>query len=732
MLFATALPRTAEAHADPGGCESNGVGLSLTVYRNDETTVIGGGDTVESGETIKYQAKLSHVIDACNFEGGDLDIVTPDGENNDVDGGVIPLVSFGSPFASSFAPYVVSESDVAGGILIASAIYTGGESHTGTGHDPASASVGKNTSYQDIALEVSKDANPSLTETYEWSIDKTVTPAAWDLFDGDSGTSEYTIALTKRGPVQSGFAVEGTITIHNPAEFADAIITDVADAVSGVGAMTVECPETLPFNLAPGADLVCTYSGALPDDTNRTNTATVTTEGDVDGGEGEAAVDFTDAEIITENDEVNVDDTFDAGDAGPFNSSTEYSYEREFTCGADEGRHGNTATIVETDDSDDASVQVNCYELAVQKTAETSYDRTWEWVIDKSADQTDLLLAEGELFTVNYTVDVDASSVDGNHAVSGEITISNSHPTLSAELTNVADMIDGLINAVVNCPSSTVPAAGVLICTYSADLSGDEELNEAIATQQNYSYDAEGTPTPVGTTNYQGSAAISFGNPESEIDECADVSDTNVGFLGTVCADAAPTSFDYSVDFGTPEEADVILACGAGNHPNVADFITNDTAATGNDDWNVNWTVECILGCTLTQGYWKTHNESFWGGAPADDNWLNVGPDAEQTEFDAKGFSWFDAFWTPVKGSAWYQLAHQWMAAELNVLNGATAPANVQTALADGWDWLLANEPGAKLKGNAASDAKGWASTLGSFNEGLIGPGHCDEQNPEV
>lgn len=33
--------------------------------------------------------------------------------------------------------------------------------------------------------------------------------------------------------------------------------------------------------------------------------------------------------------------------------------------------------------------------LEIEKTAETSYDREWDWTITKSADETNLLLAEG-------------------------------------------------------------------------------------------------------------------------------------------------------------------------------------------------------------------------------------------------------------------------------------------------------------------------------------------------
>ncbi len=49
----------------------------------------------------------------------------------------------------------------------------------------------------DYEVAVTKTANTSLTRTYTWKIDKSVTPATWNLFNGDSGTSDYTIAVTR-------------------------------------------------------------------------------------------------------------------------------------------------------------------------------------------------------------------------------------------------------------------------------------------------------------------------------------------------------------------------------------------------------------------------------------------------------------------------------------------------------------------------------------------------------
>lgn len=96
------------------------------------------------------------------------------------------------------------------------------------------------------------------------------------------------------------------------------------------------------------------------------------------------------------NDEVHVADT--NGDSWLFAANGSVSYERTFACGGDEGGHPNVATIVETGQSSSASVTVACYRPTVTKNAETSYRRTYDWNLTKSADQTELILSEGQQF----------------------------------------------------------------------------------------------------------------------------------------------------------------------------------------------------------------------------------------------------------------------------------------------------------------------------------------------
>jgi hypothetical protein len=140
-------------------------------------------------------------------------------------------------------------------------------------------------------------------------------------------------------------------------------------------------------------------------------------------------------------------------------------------------------------------------------------------------------------------------------------------------------------------------------------------------------------------------------------------------------------------------------------------------------------------GCTLTQGYWKTHSEH--GPAPEDIRWFDLGDvDGDGTSegadeaFFNSGKTWYQIFWiapgqgknqSPVLGKEYLQLAHQYMAARLNVEAGATPTSAVTTALNGATTFFTA--------GNlTAVPTSSWAGTLGSFNEGAIGPGHCGDE----
>jgi hypothetical protein len=566
----------------------------------------------------------------------------------------------------------------------------------------------------DYELTASKTANATYTRTYTWTIDKSVDDDSHAGFTGDSFTSNYDVVVDQT-VTDSNFAVSGNITVNNPTPFT--VSFSVSDSVGGTNA-TVNCPTN---SLSPGDSTVCTYSASLASKTDGTNTATITSNNsDVNGTTASANYTFGDPTTTVGPATITVTDTL-GGSLGSASGDDTFEYPVTFTCDDDEGANPNTATIVETGDTASASVNVTCYELTVTKDADTSLTRTWTWTIDKSADEDTLLLSDGQLHTVNYEVTVDAAFADSGWAVEGTISVNNPAP-IDATLNSVSDVISGGINASVDCSVTfpyTLSAGDTLTCSYSASLpNGNNRTNTATATIQN---------SPSGTTDFTGSANVDFSNATvSQVDDCVDVSDTNVGVLGTVCAFDAPKTFIYSLTFGAHPDADVELQCGDNSHTNTASFVTDDTGATGSDDWTVNANVACAQGCTLTQGYWKTHSDR--GPAPYDDAWKNLGPLEEDTLFFKSGKTWYTVFWTSPAGNAYYNLAHQYMAAKLNVLNGASAPPSVIDALAAAETLFNAQGAGdTTLSKSEQKTAIALASTLDKYNNGLIGPGHCSE-----
>ncbi len=138
--------------------------------------------------------------------------------------------------------------------------------------------------------------------------------------------------------------------------------------------------------------------------------------------------------------------------------------------------------------------------------------------------------------------------------------------------------------------------------------------------------------------------------------------------------------------------------------------------------WDFDLEEEEDGGCSLTPGYWKTH--SINGPAPYDDIWAQIG---ETTPFFSSGTSWYGALWTEPKGNPYWILAHAYIAAHLNDLNDADF--TVAQAAFDAATTLFENNTPADagaLKGAAKAEWTNLATILDNYNNGLIGPGHCD------
>ncbi len=586
-------------------------------------------------------------------------------------------------------------------------------------------------------LSATKTATGYWEREFEWTIDKSVTPATWNLFTGDSGTSQYTIEVTKSAPVDT-YGVRGEICVTNGGDVATENLKLVDQVEYKTGAGQFQPLVGASQTITPATQLKPGETGCYPYDISFTPVAgaqyrnsvkvTITNHsGHLGEGFGpEPKADFSlPASPTLINDSINVDDT--NGDLWEFSASGSVSYMKTFTCDADEGEHENTATIRETGQSDHASVTVNCYTPTVSKTAVTLFTRTYNWTIEKEGDQTELTLSTGQTFVVNYDVTVSATYTDSDWLVGGVISVTNPHPT-AALTVNVADVVSLDITAWVDCDfttegnqsSLTVPAGGTGACNYGALLpDASQRLNTATATLQNYAYDKDGVGTPSGTTDFTGTEDVIFTEtPSVEIDECITVTDDKAGSLGVVCYDDLPVTFEYTLTVGPYD------VCGEYKFVNVASFVTNDTGATNSDSWTVDVHVPCG-GCTLTPGYWKTH--SIYGPARwPDDAWYLLSALGPDTPFFSSGKTWYQVLWTSPRGNAYYILAHAYIAAKLNVLNGASTPPNFSASIASAETYLSLN-PSTNWSKAQRNAMTALASYFDRYNNGLIGPGHCDE-----
>jgi hypothetical protein len=206
----------------------------------------------------------------------------------------------------------------------------------------------------------------------------------------------------------------------------------------------------------------------------------------------------------------------------------------------------------------------------------------------------------------------------------------------------------------------------------------------------------------------------------------ANLSRYNLGPGECVTVDVGDFLFDNGASTNCPGD----LACGtqyvfrgfghATSTLSRSDFTRTTTCTT----------LDCghATSCTLTQGYWKTH-----GPVPMGNNQYTW-PDIVKANGLELGNITYTAgqllsiLNTPAGGNGLIALAHQLIAAKLNVAAGAdptAIAADIATA-----DALIGNLVVPPVGGGflAPSLASGLTSALGNYNEGATGPGHCDDQ----
>ncbi len=360
---------------------------------------------------------------------------------------------------------------------------------------------GKNISHltfcYDYELTASKTAGTSYTRTYSWDITKSANLTTHIGAAGDTFSSAYDVVVNQT-VADSNFAVSGNIVVSNPTPYT--VSFGVTDSVGG-NAAQISCPDK---SLAPGASTTCTYSVNLTSKANGTNTATINSLNDkVGSATASANYTFGAPTTVVGDPTINVTDSVE-GSLGSASGDKTFTYTTAFSCsskpsdytnGADSDTYPNTATIVETKQSSNASVTVNCAlpALTAEKTAEGSFDRTITWSLSKSVDPASHSGQAGASFQSIWTVTATKNVVEDNHTVTGDIIIAN--PAAIAQTFEVSDILDDGTKADVTCPTNTVPAKDSVTCTYTANTANAAENVATVSAPGNNDVEAKALVT---------------------------------------------------------------------------------------------------------------------------------------------------------------------------------------------------------------------------------------------
>ena len=425
----------------------------------------------------------------------------------------------------------------------------GGLAYTLNGVSPSCSS----TPPQD--LTVTKTAAAAYIRTYDWTLEK------WADFDqintSSSATFNYTVQATRDAGVDSGWQVEGVITVHNPNSFAvsGVNVTDELCAVNDAGNLV------LPANGSINVPYICTFD-ANPGNGVNTATATWLSFGSPNtSASGSAPFTFGEPTTIV-NGSVTVNDSNGQSwvftDTGFQTYPVTYAKDPAGTC----TDHTNTATILQTQDSASKTVRV-CVgaDLTVSKTAVPSFKRSYTWDISKAVDKT-LVKQSAVGATFNYTVNAwQTGFVDSDWKVSGEITVNNPNDweAITADLSDVVS--NGGVCTLAQSPV-TVPAGGSVevsyTCTYASAPTGSTGINSGGSITNmppsgpvntaTATWDATAFFTPGGSAS--GTANFAFTTPTSTENKTIYITDTYSGDLGTLTAtDGEPYAsgtFTYS------------------------------------------------------------------------------------------------------------------------------------------------------------------------------------------
>ncbi|WP_437179724.1 beta strand repeat-containing protein [Pelotalea chapellei] len=174
-------------------------------------------------------------------------------------------------------------------------------------------------------------------------------------------------------------------------------------------------------------------------------------------------------------------------------------------------------------------------------------------------------------------------------------------------------------------------------------------------------------------------------------------------------------------------DSDACTTAGVFSNTALVSGTYNGLAVTDSDTAWLVCTGSTSGGCSYTWGYWKTHTV-YDGAKKRNATWGKLAG-GENALFFGLGQSWYNVLMTdPSGGNAYYILAHQYIAAYLNKLSGASVSV-IDSDFKHAAE-LLEKYDGSPLitsdvSGAVRDDFITTASRLDQYNNGMIGPGHC-------
>lgn len=584
-------------------------------------------------------------------------------------------------------------------------------------------------------ISVTRTLTPAFTRKYNWSISQGVSNNDWRLFNGDKGVSRYSVSLDQTTTDDSNWGISGTVIIANNTPYTTQVLSILDSLQPGALPIPLNCGGTV-FTLVPGAKIQCSYNMPLADGKSRNAVLSVNTLGSVRSRTLTTPVAF-----VTPTTNINATVTVKDGFGQIWSNirkDTAWMYDRSLSC-INAGTVVNPTTIVETGQSASTSVNVQCYAIQVGMTNNPVFNREWQWDISQASNVSEeLLLAPGQQYAASYTVQLENTAQDITQ-IKGNITLQNPHPSRAALMTNVTAQILSTATGTVNCPASSIAPGGTIVCSYQLTTPDNSPRTvTAAATLQNYTFNVSGSSTPSGGTRFNGSSNAVFPATPVEVDACVTVFDSvdaSEKVIGVICAADPIKKLIYERAIGPFKKPS---DCLVNNAENAVFFRGNDTSKKGRDGVDTPLKVACQDGCTLSANYWLSH--SAYGPKAYDGNWANLGDqdidgqrEYENENFFLSGNTYYQTLQTQSTGNPYWVLAHTYIAAELNVLNGANATSI--TASLNSARLLLQTYTPAQVPLLPNSIRKQFsilAGVLDRFNIGLIGPGKCSEEGEET